>query len=127
MVKDVIIALLLISNLISVFYLVKQNVGMEERIEEVSSEEMVKTPMNSILQGTYISNDNAFYRALTFRGKSTVVIKDAIFGMTFSTSYERDENFIRIKTDKSDLLLEIVDGNTLVGEGFAEGNYIKKE
>lgn len=127
MVKDVIIALLLISNLISVFYLVKQNVGMVERIEEVSSEEMVKTPMNSILKGTYISKDNAFYRALTFRGKSTVVIKDAIFGMTFSTSYERDENFIRIKTDKSDLLLEIVDGNTLVGEGFAKGNYIKKE
>lgn len=76
-----------------------------------------------------IRRDNIlfFYRSLTFRGKSTVVIKDAIFGMTFSTSYERDENFIRIKTDKSDLLLEIVDGNTLVGEGFAEGNYIKKE
>lgn len=46
--------------------------------------------------------------------------------MSFPTSYERDENFIRIKTDKSDLLFEIKDEKTLVGEGFAEGSFVKE-
>jgi len=47
-------------------------------------------------------------------------------GMTFPTSYERDGQVIRLKTDKSDLLFTIKDDKALVGEGFAEGIY-KKE
>ena len=34
------------------------------------------------LQGTYVSKDCAFYRKLIFRGKKTVTIVDAIFGMS---------------------------------------------
>ena len=78
------------------------------------------------LQGTYISKDCAFYRKLIFRGKSTVTIVDAFFGMSFATSYEVDEDVVRIRTDKSDLLFEIKDGQTLIGEGFAKGTFIKK-
>lgn len=84
-------------------------------------EEMRKT-----LSGTYISEDNLLYRSLTFKGKSTVVITDAFIGMEFPTSYVRDENFIRIKTDLSDLLLELSAPDTLVGEGFIKGCYVKK-
>lgn len=78
------------------------------------------------LQGTFVSDDNPFYRKLVFKGKRTVSIIDGIFGLSFATSYEVDENYIRIRTDQSDLLFEVVDENTLVGEGFAKGTF-KKE
>jgi len=77
------------------------------------------------LQGTFESNDNPFYRELIFRGKKTVSIVDGFFGIPFATSYEIDENYIRIQTDKSDLLFEIIDNETLVGEGFARGTFTK--
>ncbi len=79
----------------------------------------------SSLIGTYVSNDNKYYKKLIFKGKTTVVVVDAIFGYSYPTSYVLDENFIRISTDQSDLLLEIVDNKTLVGEGFASGKFIK--
>ena len=77
------------------------------------------------LQGTYVSRDCAFYRKLIFRGKRTVTIVDAIFGFSFASSYEVDEDIIRIRTDKSDLLFEIKDNQTLIGEGFARGTFRK--
>ena len=77
------------------------------------------------LQGTYVSKDCTFYRKLIFRGKKTVTIVDAIFGMSFASGYELDEDIIRVKTDKSDLLFEIKDSQTLIGEGFAKGTFRK--
>ena len=77
------------------------------------------------LQGTYVSDDCAFYKKLKFKGKRTVTIIDAIWGFPFATSYELDEDLIKIKTDRSDLLFEIKDSQTLIGEGFAEGTFIK--
>ncbi|MEE4196565.1 MAG: hypothetical protein V2I54_02885 [Bacteroidales bacterium] len=81
----------------------------------------------SRLQGTFISNDNPYYRKLIFKGKTTVTIIDAILGMNYTTSYVLDENYIRIKTDQSDLLLEIKDNKTLIGEGYASGTFVKKD
>ena len=79
-----------------------------------------------VLNGTYISDsDRALYQSFTFKGNSTVVIKDGIFGFDFATSYEKDGNLICIKTDQSDLLLEIVTPDSLVGEGFAKGSFKK--
>ena len=78
------------------------------------------------LQGTYVSKRNPFYRKLVFKGKSTVVIVDALLGFSFPSSYVVDEDYIRIRTDKSDLLLRIKDNHTLVGEGFAEGVFKKQ-
>ena len=69
--------------------------------------------------------DCTFYRKLIFRGKRTVTIVDAIFGFSLASSYELDENIIRIRTDKSDLLFEIKDSQTLIGEGFARGTFRK--
>jgi len=77
------------------------------------------------LQGTYVSRDCTFYRKLIFRGKKTVTIVDAIFGFSFASGYELDEDIIRIRTDKSDLLFEIKDSQTLIGEGFAKGTFRK--
>ena len=67
------------------------------------------------------------YKALKFKGKRTVTIIDALWGFPFATSYELDEDLIKIKTDRSDLLFEIKDSQTLIGEGFAEGTFIKTD
>lgn len=77
------------------------------------------------LQGTYVAKKSLFYKKLIFRGKRTVTVVDAIFGFPFSSSYEVDEDVIRIRTDKSDLLFNIQDSKTLIGEGFAKGTYVK--
>ena len=45
--------------------------------------------------------------------------------MSFASGYELDEDVIRVKTDKSDLLFVIKDSQTLVGEGFAKGTFRK--
>lgn len=77
------------------------------------------------LQGTYVSKDCTLYKKLIFKGKRTVTIIDAIFGFPFATSYELDEDLVKIRTDQSDLLFEIKDSQTLIGEGFASGTFIK--
>ena len=79
---------------------------------------------NQALEGEYKNQGNGIYSAVEFKGKSTAVVKG--MGMSFPTSYERDGQLIRLKTDKSDLLFTIKEDKTLVGEGFAEGIY-KKE
>ena len=45
----------------------------------------------------------------------------------FASSYERDEEFIRVRTDKSDLLFEIVNEDSIIGSGFANGLWIKEK
>ena len=85
-----------------------------------------KSPKDIQLEGTFVAKDNTFYKSLTFKGKRTVVIRDAIFGMDFPSEYDRDEEFLRVKTDKSDLLFEIISEDTIKGEGFAEGLYVKE-
>ena len=43
----------------------------------------------------------------------------------FSTSYELDEDIVKVRTDRGDLLFYIKDSKTLIGEGFAEGTFIR--
>ncbi len=84
-----------------------------------------KSPKDIQPEGTFVSEDNPLYKSLTFKGRKTVVIQDGIIGMDFVTEYDKDEEFLRVKTDKSDLLFEIITEDTLKGEGFADGLYIK--
>lgn len=95
----------------------------EYRALPASERRIYKTYAN--LQGTYTSKNCAYYRKLIFRGKKTATIIDAIFGFSFNSNYEIDENYVKIKTDKSDLLFEIKDSRTLIGEGFAKGTFTK--
>ena len=78
---------------------------------------------NQALEGEYKNQGSGIYSTIEFKGKSTVVIKS--LGMSFPTSYERDGDLIRVKSDVSNLLFTIKDSKTLVGEGFAEGVYKK--
>lgn len=81
----------------------------------------------AILQGTFTSKNCAYYRKLIFRGKKTATVIDNIFGFRFNYGYEIDENYVRIKSDKSDLLFEIKDSRTLIGEGFSKGTFTKTD
>ncbi len=77
------------------------------------------------INGKWESKDNPLYPILEFKGKSTVVIK-TIMG-PFASGYERDEEFIRVRTDKSDLLFEIVSEDSIIGSGFSKGIWIKEK
>ena len=95
------------------------NDSLIERVPEVK-------PIRGIsINGKWESKDNPLYSILEFKGKSTVVIK-TIMGL-FASSYERDEEFIRVRTDKSDLLFEIVTEDSIIGSGFAKGVWIKEK
>lgn len=86
----------------------------------------VEMPKSEIkLAGIWNSKDNPLYPTLEFKGKSTVVIK-TIMG-PFATSYERDEEFIRVRTDQSDLLFEVISADSIVGSGYAKGVWIKEQ
>ena len=102
------------------------NQGQSSSLSEKLEETHEKDPKKIQPEGTFIAEGNTLYKSLTFKGKKTVVIRDAIFGMDFPSEYEKDEEFLRVKTDKSDLLFEIVSEDTIKGEGFAEGLYIKR-
>lgn len=99
---------------------------------EASSEDSVAVPVEVEipkseikLAGIWNSKDNPLYPTLEFKGKSTVVIK-TIMG-PFATSYERDEEFVRVRTDQSDLLFEVISNDSIVGSGYAKGVWIKKQ
>ena len=101
----------------------EQSGGLVEEVEAI----LEKSPKDIQPEGTFVIQGKGLYKSLTFKGKKTVVIRDAVFGMDFPSEYDKDEEFLRIKTDKSDLLFEIISEDTIKGEGFAEGLYIKKE
>lgn len=92
---------------------------------EDSSSIVIEIPKSEIdLAGIWKSKDNPFYPILEFKGKSTVLIK-TIMG-PFATSYERDEEFIRVRTDQSDLLFEVISEDSIIGSGYAEGLWVKE-
>ena len=100
-----------------------QNDGLMEEVEAI----LEKSPKDIQPEGTFVIQGKGLYKSLTFKGKKTVVVRDAVLGMDFPSEYVKDEEFLRVKTDKSDLLFEIISEDTIKGEGFAEGLYIKKE
>lgn len=77
------------------------------------------------LEGKYILIEGkSFYDSFSFKGKSTVIIES--IGMEFVTSYVKDEEYLRIEVEPSQLLLKIQSKDTIIGEGFASGIYIKE-
>lgn len=97
----------------------------EEQEEEIISAEPVKPAKSEVnLSGRWRSKDNKLYPVIEFKGKSTVVI--STFLGIFPSSYERDEEYIRVRTDKSDLLFEVVSEDSIVGSGYAKGVWLRE-
>jgi len=119
------------------FLLVSCNQKELDRLKQENSE--MRTELDSLKNfikqeaekkkflGTYVNTKSGLYKKFEFKGETSCIVTDGIFGMPFASGYERDGNIIRIRTDKSDLMLTIKDDKTLIGEGFAEGTYIKNE
>ena len=76
--------------------------------------------------GVYVNTQVGLYSKVEIKGETTCIVTDGIFNMPFASSYEKDGSLIRVKTDQSDMLFTIKDSETLIGEGFAEGVYIKQ-
>lgn len=94
--------------------------------DDVDTVVPVEVPKSQIpLAGTWTSKDNGLYPVLEFKGKSTVIL-NTILG-SFATSYERDEEFVRLRTDQSDLLFEVVSNDSIVGFGFAKGIWVRNK
>ena len=91
----------------------------------ISSSEKKQYKKYAYLQGTYVSKDGLFFRKLIFRGKRTVTIVDALLGFPFSTSYELDEDLVKLKMEGLEYIFYIQDSQTLIGEGFAKGTFVK--
>ncbi|MDE7387205.1 MAG: hypothetical protein K2N28_08735 [Muribaculaceae bacterium] len=97
--------------------------GFQTFIDDKVNEVLPQSEIN--INGVWESKDNPLWPVIEFKGKSTVVVQ-AIF-IPLASSYERDEEFIRIKTDSSDLLFEIISEDSIVGRGLTEGTWIKKK
>ena len=99
-------------------------VDSENAADSLIEAEAAVIPVRDInINGKWESKDNPFYPELEFKGKSTVMI-NTILG-PLASGYERDEEFVRVRTDQSDLLFEIISEDSLVGSGFAKGIWIR--
>lgn len=91
----------------------------------LSPSEKKQYKMYACLQGTFVSKDGLFFKKLIFRGKKTITIVDAFLGIPVSTSYEFDEDLLKVKMEGIDYIFYIEDSQTLIGEGLAYGTFIK--
>ena len=95
---------------------------------EKIAEDSTKTSKNNLTKlalGMLGIDDVCLYTQLEFKGTNTVVLSTVI-GQDYPTSYIIDEDYIKVKTDKSDLLFKIKDDKILIGEGYSKGLF-KKE
>ncbi len=72
-------------------------------------------------------SESGFIGSIKILGSTTVAYSVCLVGcIEATTSYRRDGNFIHVKTDKADLVFEVKDSNTLVGQNWIErGTYTR--
>ena len=100
------------TNTISGVYVCDQSGKKPDTTIQHESYDQIKVDLTCLIQ------------EIDFKGKSTVSMK--MKGGESVSSYVLDGNYVRIKGDGSDMLLEIKGNNTLVAEGFMGGIYHKK-
>lgn len=78
------------------------------------------------LEGKYVLIEGkSLYPAFEFLGESTVVV-DALGLIRFPLGYVRDHDYIRIVSPNGNILLKVHSEDIILGDGFAEGLYIKE-
>lgn len=91
-----------------------EKIKNQEKKEELPNDKLVEL----------VSPGGCIYNKIEFKGESTVIVHSSLFfAEAFTSSYVRDGEYIRIKTDQSDLLIKVVTQDSLVGEGYAKGIY----
>lgn len=96
-------------------------IGKVDKSNEEFITEKIQTKKS--LKGIYKRTKRGLYSSFEFKGKNTVTVKS--LGMKFTYSYTIDGKYVKIETNKSNLLLIIKNDKTLIGDGFSKGTYIK--
>ena len=75
--------------------------------------------------GNFINTENGLYKSVSFQGRSTCIVIDGVFNDEHVSSYIIDGKYIRVKSNISELIFRIVNDSTIIGNGYAEGRYVK--
>jgi uncharacterized protein YgiM (DUF1202 family) len=82
--------------------------------------------MKKTVAGTFTSDSETQYQSFDFSTKDSVIVKDIYADSTFTSKYIIDGDMIKLYDQQNTILLLIRDENTLIGEGFTKGTFIKK-
>lgn len=78
------------------------------------------------VSGVYVSDSETQYKTFDFGTHDSVIVKDAYTDSTFTSKYVIDGDMIKLYDQQNMILLLIRDDNTLIGEGFTKGTFMKK-
>lgn len=78
------------------------------------------------IAGVYTGSADAQYKVFNFKSTDSVMVQDIYTDSTFTAKYIIDGDMIKMYDQQNLILLLIRDENTLVGEGFTRGIFIKK-
>ncbi len=79
-----------------------------------------------VVSGTYTGDTDAQYQSFDFKSKDSVVVKDIYVDSLFTAHYVIEGDMIKLQQQQNTILLLIRDENTLIGEGFTKGTFVKK-
>lgn len=78
------------------------------------------------VSGTFATSVDTQYNSFNFKSKDSVTVKDVYNDSLFTVKYVIDGDIIKLYDQQNSILLLIRDENTLIGEGFTRGTFIKK-
>lgn len=78
------------------------------------------------VSGTFVSDSETQYKTFDFNTNDSVIVKDTYTDSTFTAKYVIEGDMIKLYDQQNMILLLIRDENTLVGEGFTRGIFMKK-
>jgi len=79
-----------------------------------------------VVTGTFASNEDIQYKTFTFKSKDSVTVTDAYTDSIFTSKYVIDGDMIKLYDQQNTIMLLIRDDQTLIGEGFTRGTFMKK-
>ncbi|RZK20463.1 MAG: SH3 domain-containing protein [Pedobacter sp.] len=79
-----------------------------------------------VVSGTFVSDSETQYKTFDFNTNDSVIVKDTYTDSTFTAKYVIEGDMIKLYDQQNMILLLIRDENTLVGEGFTRGIFMKK-
>lgn len=79
-----------------------------------------------LVTGKYFADSDAQYQSFDFINKDSVVIEDNYADSLIAVPYKVDGDRVKFKQQENTFSLVISDNNTLIGEGFTKGTFIKK-
>jgi hypothetical protein len=97
-------------------------------VQNTINEYIIEYDLNKdvVIMGEFVNTEKGICYSFNFIGQSTCVIIDGFLKIKTVVSYIRDGSYIRLEGGNNGcLLLNIIDSNILIGEGWAVGVYVK--